>query len=148
MERMAPDGDVYQAGTLSGNPLAMSAGIATLRELQREDAYSILEKKGEFLFAGLAEAARSAKLEVTINRAGSLGALFFTSMPVENFESASLSKGDLFKAFYHQMLEQGIYLAPSPYEAWFVSLSHEDSILQKTIEVAADCFHRMAAKKN
>ena len=148
MERMAPDGDVYQAGTLSGNPLAMSAGIATLRELQKEGVYSILEKKGESLFAGLAEAARSAKLEVTINRAGSLGALFFTSMPVKDFASASLSKGDLFKAFYHQMLEQGIYLAPSPYEAWFVSLAHGDAILKKTIDVAADCFHRIAAKKN
>jgi glutamate-1-semialdehyde 2,1-aminomutase len=85
---------------------------------------------------------------VTINRAGSLGALFFTSRPVKDFASASSSHGDLFKAFFHQMLEQGIYLAPSPFEAWFVSLSHGDAILQKTIDVAAECFHRIGAKKN
>lgn len=148
MERMAPDGDVYQAGTLSGNPLAMAAGIATLRELQKEGVYEMLEKKGKYLFDGLADAARSAKLEVTINRAGSMGSLFFNSMAVTDFTTASRSRGDLFKTFFYQMLEQGIYLAPSPYEAWFISISHEEAILQKTIDAAAECFHRLGAKKN
>jgi glutamate-1-semialdehyde 2,1-aminomutase len=148
LERMAPDGDVYQAGTLSGNPLAMAAGIATLKELQKEGMYGLLEKRGRFLFSGLEDAARSAKLTITINRAGSLGSLFFTSKPVKDFTTASRSRGDLFKTFFRQMLEQGIYLAPSPYEAWFISISHEEAILQKTIDAAAECFHRLGAKKN
>ena len=147
MERVAPDGDVYQAGTLSGNPLAMAAGIATLRELQKEGVYEMLEQKGKYLFDGLADAARSAKLEVTINRAGSMGSLFFNSMAVTDFTTASRSRGDLFKTFFRQMLEQGIYLAPSPYEAWFISISHEEAILQKTIDAAAECFHRFGGKK-
>jgi len=140
MEKMAPEGDIYQAGTLSGNPLAMAAGLATLKILNKGDIYQELEEKGRNLFEGVESAAVEAGLNVVINRMGSLGTLFFTAEPVTDFDSAKQSNGDLFKRFYAAMLEQGIYLPPSPFEAWFISAAHDQESIQKTIDAAAKSF--------
>jgi glutamate-1-semialdehyde 2,1-aminomutase len=140
MQKMAPEGDIYQAGTLSGNPLAMAAGLATLKVLREGNIYRKLEEKGRILFEGLAEAAGAAGVKVVVNWVGSLGTLFFTEEPVTDFASAKRSNGDLFKQFYADMLGQGIYLAPSPFEAWFVSAAHDAESIQKTIECAARSF--------
>jgi glutamate-1-semialdehyde 2,1-aminomutase len=140
MESMAPVGDIYQAGTLSGNPLAMAAGLAMLRALKGGNVYRSLEEKGQMLFSGLEEAAGAAGLRVVVNRIGSLGTLFFTEEPVRDFSTAKKSNGDMFNRFYSGMLARGIYLAPSPYEAWFVSTAHEEESIKKTIDSAADIF--------
>ncbi|MBN2124694.1 MAG: aminotransferase class III-fold pyridoxal phosphate-dependent enzyme, partial [Deltaproteobacteria bacterium] len=136
MEGMAPEGDIYQAGTLSGNPLAMAAGLATLAELRNKKVYAELEEKGNTLFTGIQEAARAAGIPATVNRIGSMGSLFFTDRPVTDFASAKASSGDRFKAFYAHMNGQGVYLAPSPFEAWFVSLAHGAEQIRETIACA------------
>jgi glutamate-1-semialdehyde 2,1-aminomutase len=140
MSRMAPVGDVYQAGTLSGNPLAMAAGLATLNLLKQEGIYRELEDKGRTLFSGLEEVAKAAGVEITINRIGSMGSFFFTPDPVIDFASAKASAGELFKKYYAAMLEQGVYLAPSPFEASFLSTAHGEKEIQKTIACAEKAF--------
>ena len=146
MEKMAPEGNIYQAGTLSGNPLAMSAGLATLKELRKGKIYQELEEKGRILFSGLEEAAGSSGLEVAVNRVGSMGSLFFTAGKVRDFASAKASDGRMFRNFYRSMLEQGIYLAPSPFEAWFISAKHDTEILDQTISCAKRSFASLRAK--
>ena len=143
MNSMAPEGSVYQAGTLSGNPLAMAAGLATLETLRDGRIYQELEEKGRFLFDGLRDAAREAGLKVTINRVGSLGSLFFSEGPVRDFVSSKASDAASFRKFYGSMLHQGIYLAPSPFEAWFVSLAHDEASLGETIDCAAKGFREI-----
>ncbi len=140
MSRMAPEGGIYQAGTLSGNPLAMAAGLATLKLLKSEGVYGELEKKGALLFSGIEDAARAAGVEITVNRIGSMGSLFFCREKVTDFSSAKTSAQDLFKLYYISMLDQGIYLAPSPFEASFVSLAHSREMIEKTIECAKAAF--------
>jgi len=140
MERMAPEGDIYQAGTLSGNPLAMAACLATLDILKRKGIYRELEEKGKTLFSGLEAAAGAAGLNVVINHIGSMGSIFFTGDPVTDFESAKRSDVGLFKRYYSAMLDRGIYLAPSPFEASFISAAHDDESIQKTIQCAAETF--------
>ncbi len=137
MTRMAPQGDVYQAGTLSGNPLAMAAGLATLKILKEKSPYDELEKKGDMLFSGLKRIAEGAGVNVVINRVGSMGSLFFTDEPVTDFETAKASDENLFKRYFRSMLDQGIYLAPSPYEATFLSTAHSEETARKTIECAS-----------
>jgi glutamate-1-semialdehyde 2,1-aminomutase len=138
MERMAPSGDIYQAGTLSGNPLAMAAGLTTLKMLKDEDIYSSLEEKGQALFSGIQSAARMTGQDVTINRIGSMGTIFFTSAPVKDYESAKKADSDKYARFYRAMLQRGIYLAPSAFEAAFVSTTHDKESILKTIECAAE----------
>jgi len=140
MEQMAPKGNVYQAGTLSGNPLAMAAGLATLNALRKEGVYASLEAKGRRLFSGLEAAARDAGVTVTVNRVGSMGSLFFTAGPVLDFASAAASDAGRFRFYYRSMLEQGIYLAPSPFEAAFVSTAHTEDVLDHTLECALRAF--------
>jgi len=137
MESMAPEGEIYQAGTLSGNPLAMAAGLATLKALQKSHLYQELEEKSQQLFSGLKEAGTSAGFDVVVNRVGSMGSLFFAKVPIRDFASAKTSDGQVFRAFYASMLNQGIYLAPSPFEAWFVSTAHDEESVGKTIDCAA-----------
>ena len=137
MTRMAPQGDVYQAGTLSGNPLAMAAGVATLKILKEKSPYNDLEKKGDMLFSGLKRVAEAAGINVVINRVGSMGSLFFTDEPVTDFETAKASDENQFKRYFRSMLDQGIYLAPSPYEAAFLSTAHSEETVRKTIECAS-----------
>ncbi len=137
MERVAPEGDIYQAGTLSGNPLAMAAGLATLEILKKKETYQSLEEKGKTLFSGLKDAAGRAGLNVVVNHLGSMGSVFFTKDPVKDFESVKKSNTRLFKRYYSAMLDRGIYLAPSPFEASFVSTAHDDGSIKETIECAA-----------
>jgi glutamate-1-semialdehyde 2,1-aminomutase len=147
MERMAPQGDIYQAGTLSGNPLAMAAGLATLEALRRDGVYDGLEEKGRRLFEGLEERARAAGLAVTVNRVGSLGCLFFREGPVQDFASAAASDTSLFRTYYSRMLEQGIYLAPSPFEGAFVSTAHPEEAIDETLDCAARAFEGLASRQ-
>ncbi len=140
MSKMAPEGDIYQAGTLSGNPLAMTAGLTTLKILKKGEIYKELEKKASMLFTGLEGAARAAGIPSVINRIGSMGTLFFTPKPVTDFETAKTSDQDMFKKYYKEMLDAGIYLAPSPFEASFVSTAHGHDMIQKTIKCAKKAF--------
>jgi len=137
MDRVAPAGPVYQAGTLSGNPLAVAAGLATLRRLQKENPYSKLEALGARLEHGLVNAAKSAGVAARVNRAGSMFTLFFTDKDVFDFDSAKTCNIDRFNRFFHSMLDQGIYLPPSQFEAAFISAAHTDADIDKTIEAAA-----------
>jgi len=140
MKSMAPEGEIYQAGTLSGNPLAMAAGLATLKELEKGKIYKSLEEKGRMLFTGLEEAARASALDVVVNWIGSLGTLFFTGEAVTDFDSAKKSNPQRFRIFYAEMLKQGVYLAPSAFEAWFLSAAHDQASIRKTIQCAERSF--------
>lgn len=140
MEKMAPTGPVYQAGTLSGNPLAMIAGITILRLLQTQDVYQKLEDKSAKLASGLSEAAKKAGAKVSFNRVGSMLSTFFTEEKVVDYQTASTSDIQKYAVFFQKMLEQGIYLAPSQFETTFVSLAHTDEDLDKTIEASYSAF--------
>ena len=143
MDCIAPDGPVYQAGTLSGNPLAMAAGIAALKLLQNKDFYSELEKKSAWLAGRLQDIAEKIGLSVQINRAGSLMTSFFTSEPVTDFASAIKSNTDLYGRHYRQMLSRGIYLAPSQFEVAFISAAHTIDDLEKTAEMTEWSFKKL-----
>jgi glutamate-1-semialdehyde 2,1-aminomutase len=135
MERIAPAGDVYQAGTLSGNPLAMAAGLATLRELDAA-AYRRLGGLTELLVAGLGELAADRPLQLA--SAPGLVTLFFSAEPVEDFAAASACDLDAHARFCRAMLERGVYPPPSQFEAWFVSLAHDEAAIDRTLEAAAE----------
>jgi glutamate-1-semialdehyde 2,1-aminomutase len=147
MATMAPEGDIYQAGTLSGNPLAMAAGLATLKRLRKGHLYGALEEKSRRLFEGLAGAAQAAGVEIQVNRVGSMGTLFFTPEAVTDFTSAKRSDTKMFALFYKDMLEGGIYLAPSAFEAWFLSTAHDEGSIDKTIACAERAFNRLKKRK-
>ena len=136
MERVAPSGDVYQAGTLSGNPLAMSAGLSVLNVLSRGGIYEQIEKQNAYLCSGLEEAAGAAGVSVRLNRIASLGCGFFTKEPVFDLESAAKSDTKAYGVFFREMLKRGVYLAPSQFEAFFVSAAHEKEDIDRTIEAA------------
>src|SRR5215831_16617564 len=137
MDCVAPAGPVYQAGTLSGNPLAVAAGLATLRRLQKENPYDKLESLGARLERGLLTAAAHADIPVRLNRAGSMFTLFFTERDVFDFESAKACDTQRFNRFFHSMLDQGIFLPPSQFEAAFISTAHTEADIDRTIEAAA-----------
>jgi glutamate-1-semialdehyde 2,1-aminomutase len=136
MSRVAPTGDVYQAGTLSGNPLAVAAGVACLRFLERPGVYDTLEAAASYLFAGLGELAKKHGVQVQVSRVGSMGTIFFTSRPVVDFASALTSDTKRFARFFCAMVERGVYLAPSQFEAAFVSLAHTKDDLERTLAAA------------
>jgi glutamate-1-semialdehyde 2,1-aminomutase len=136
MSQIAPEGAVYQAGTLSGNPVAMAAGLATLEQLRQPGVYDTLEKRSGRLAEGLAEAARRNGVPASFNRVGSMLGMFFTDRTVENFETAKTSDLTRFGRYYREMLDAGIYLAPSQFEACFVSLAHDDAAIAQTIRAA------------
>ncbi|MBM4288437.1 MAG: glutamate-1-semialdehyde-2,1-aminomutase [Deltaproteobacteria bacterium] len=131
MEQMAPVGPVYQAGTLSGNPLAVAAGLATLKILAQPGTYENLEAKGQFLEAGILELSRQTGLPLCINRVGSMFTLFFTPGPVTDLAGAQLSDTGRFQRFFQEMLAQGVYPPPSQFEAWFLSLAHSTADLEQ-----------------
>lgn len=134
MDYLAPIGPVYQAGTLSGNPLAMAAGLAMLTELNNDPyVFSRLAEKTAYLHKGFTEAFISFGIEHTINRVGSMISIHFDALPVVNFETAANANNDRFKTFFHGMLNEGVYIAPSAFETWFIcdALTYED--LDKTI---------------
>jgi glutamate-1-semialdehyde 2,1-aminomutase len=146
MDMLAPDGPVYQAGTLSGNPLAVAAGLKTLIMLLRPGVYRVLETRGKRLQEGFEKVLRKCRIRGTINRVGSMMTLFFGLERVRNAAEARKCDRELFARFFHGMLERGIYLPPAPFEAAFVSLAHTDADLRKTIAAfdqwATDQTHR------
>jgi glutamate-1-semialdehyde 2,1-aminomutase len=134
MDRLAPRGDVYQAGTLSGNPLATAAGLAVLRRLRDPEVYEELERRGRLLEDGLAPYGR-------MQRVGAMATLFMTDDTVRNFDDAQRSDTERYAALFRHLLERGIYIAPSQFEAMFVSLAHGDREIERTIEAFAEFHH-------
>ena len=145
MERMAPVGPVYQAGTLSGNPVAVAAGRAALEQLGDPGVYERLEALGARMEEGLRRAARDVGVPVTLNRVGSMMTGFFTDGPVTDFTTASRSDTARYAAFFRAMLERGVYLAPSQYEAAFVGLAHTEDEIDRTAEAARESLKAAAS---
>jgi len=143
METVAPLGGVYQAGTLSGNPLAMTAGIETLDLLKSKKIYQDLEKKTSYLTENISDLAEEKLIPLTINQATGLFTLFFTEGPVTDYRTAKMSDTKRFARFFIEMMNQGIYLPPSQFEAWFISLAHTQKDLDKTIEACAEAFRKI-----
>lgn len=143
MNFVAPDGPVYQAGTLSGNPVAVSAGLATLKELIKPGTYEKLENLSKKLEEGIKEVLKKLKLSYQLNRVASMCTLFFTEKEVIDFQSALTSDTQKFAIFWQKMLEKGIYLPPSQFEAWFISLAHEEEEIHKTIVAIYDVLKEM-----
>jgi glutamate-1-semialdehyde 2,1-aminomutase len=140
MKQLSPLGPVYQAGTLSGNPLAMAAGIATLEALKEPGVYKDLEAKSANLAAGLERAAKEARVATYHTRVGSMMCTFFADQPVTDYASAKRCDTEAYGRFFHGMLERGVYLAPSQFECAFVSTAHTDEQIGRTVEMAAEAF--------
>ncbi len=145
MNCIAPDGSVYQAGTLSGNPLAVTAGLATLRQIMSiPDFNEKVAAKVTKLLAGWQEAADEAGVPVQLHQSGSMFGLFFSEKPVRNYQDACVADADAFRVWFRSMLEQGIYLAPSPFETIFMSYAHSDEDIEKTIAAARTAMKQVA----
>jgi len=144
MEQIAPLGPVYQAGTLSGNPIAMTAGLKTLELISAPGFYDVLAEKVEYLTNGILATAQAAGVAMSCNRVGGMFGLFFTDSQVSSFEQATRCDIGQFKQFFHGMLDQGVYMAPSAYEAGFVSIMHGIDELDATIEAARYAFRKAA----
>ncbi len=138
MERMAPSGDVYQAGTLSGNPLAMAAGLSTLRTVRAtEGAFERLEELGARLEAGLEAAGRAAGVDLAVGRVGSALTPFLRSAAPTNYDEARESDTETFARFHRALLDRGVMAPPSQFEAWFISLAHDEALIDQTVDAAA-----------
>ena len=135
MDQLAPDGPVYQAGTLSGNPLAMAAGLAQLRELEKHNAYHRLEQTGQRFENGLRQLLSEKGIPHRLNRVGSMFCLYFIDRDILNVDDVVAQDFSIFKKFFWSCLDQGVYLAPSPYETGFLSLAHTDADIDETLEV-------------
>ncbi|WP_457606564.1 glutamate-1-semialdehyde 2,1-aminomutase [Nitratifractor sp.] len=145
MAQLSPEGPVYQAGTLSGNPVAMAAGLASLRKLKSDPSiYVTLAERARKLTDGFAAAARAVELPMVTEVRGSMFGFFFTDRPVKNFEDAKRGDNELFKAFHHGMLERGIYLACSSYETGFISTAIDDAMIEETIRAAYETMQEIA----
>ena len=143
MEHVAPIGPVYQAGTLSGNPLAMAAGIATLKQLKTQGFYENLDVQAERLITGLKSLAEKANIPVSCARVGAMLGMFFTDQPVKSFAEAKTSNLERFSSYYKGMLENGIYLAPSQFEAFFLSAAHDDEAIDQTLFAVETVFGQL-----
>ena len=142
MERIAPLGPVYQAGTLSGNPLAMAAGAAQLEVLERDDPFAVLEARAGRLVEGILEAARERGVPASGTSVGSMWGVYFREGPVRNYREATASDTDFFARYFRACLERGVYFAPSPYEAGFLSTAHGEEELDRTLEVVGEAMDR------
>jgi glutamate-1-semialdehyde 2,1-aminomutase len=138
MDQLSPDGPVYQAGTLSGNPLAIAAGLAQLRELERIDGWRLLEKLGTEFEQLTRKAIATAKLDITFHRVGSLFCLFFTKGPIVDLAGAKRSDLKMFAEFFHSCMERGVYFAPSQFEAGFISTAHTRDDIARTAEIVGE----------
>ncbi|MEE9276799.1 MAG: glutamate-1-semialdehyde 2,1-aminomutase [Dehalococcoidia bacterium] len=147
MSHLAPEGPVYQAGTLSGNPLAMTAGIVTLDALADASVYATLDKRAARLADGLLEAARRAELDYTVSRVGSILTGFFRPSAPADYESASTCDTQAYGRFFHAALAGGVNLAPSQFEAMFVSLAHDDSVISATVDAADAAFAAVRGRR-
>ena len=143
MSCVAPVGSVYQAGTLSGNPLAMAAGITSLKLLLENNCYTYLENLGEELEEGLKMAARRANIPITLNRVGAMFCLYFTDQAVCNLDDAMKSDRERFARYFQGMLDRGVFLAPSQFEAGFLSTAHTEGDIEKTVSAAAEVFKQL-----
>jgi len=143
MEKIAPLGGVYQAGTLSGNPLAMTAGLVTLGLLKSKNIYKELGKKTSYLTEAISNSAEENGIPLSINRAVGMFTLFFTEGPVRDYRTAKMSDTKRFAQFFIEVMEQGIYLPPSQFEAWFLSLAHTQKDLDRTIEACDSAFKKL-----
>ena len=146
MNNVAPLGPVYQAGTLAGNPLAMRAGIATLKELSKPGLYDGIHELAARLTSGLEEALSGAGIPAQVNKIGSLSTIFFASQPVANYSDAKRSDAKRYARFFREMLERGILLAPSQFEAAFLSAAHTPADIERTIKAAADALETISAQ--
>src|SRR5690606_7494900 len=140
MEHVAPAGSMYQAGTLSGNPVATAAGIATLGVLQREGIFDGIVTKAEKLVAGLNEAAQNAGVPFKAQSVGTMAGYFFTDQPVRSYDDAKTADVAMFGRFFGALLERGVYFAPSAFEAMFLSSAHTDEEIERTVEATAEAF--------
>jgi glutamate-1-semialdehyde 2,1-aminomutase len=145
MSKVAPEGPVYQAGTLSGGRIVTSAALATLQAIQEPGFHETLEERTNQLVTGLEDAAEKASVPVVINHIASMLTVFFSDVPVFNFRDVCASRKERFATFFHTMLAEGIYLPPSPFECWFVSAAHTTSQVEQTVEAAARSFAKVAA---
>lgn len=143
MEQVAPLGPAYQAGTMAGNPASMAAGIACLEILQEEGAYEKLDVLGERLEKGILEAADQHSIEIAVNRLCGALTVYFSNSPINSYEDAEASDSDAFAAFFNHMLNQGINLAPSKYEAWFLTTEHTEADIDRTIKAVGKAFKAM-----
>ena len=144
MDQVAPDGPVYQAGTLSGNPLAMAAGLAMLKVVRQEGFYRELEEKSDWFAGELAAIAGRASVPATLNRIGSMMTCFFTEGPVTDFESAMTADTEMYGRYFRSMLEGGVWLAPSQFEAAFIGAAHDRSSLEQALAVTESSFKKLA----
>jgi len=140
LEKIAPQGSIYQAGTLSGNPIATAAGIATLLQLKTPGFYKALDKKADRLVSGLKKIIENSDIPAVAGRVGSMMGLFFTERPVTCFDDAKTFDSDMFSKFYAGMRDRGIYIAPSQFEVLFMSAAHEDEHIDATIAAAEEVF--------
>ncbi|WP_088008162.1 glutamate-1-semialdehyde 2,1-aminomutase [Indiicoccus explosivorum] len=145
MDTVAPLGPAYQAGTMAGNPASIRAGIACLEVLKREGVYEEMDRLGGLLEKGIAEAAAEAGVTITINRLGGALTLYFTDVKVENYEQAEATDGEQFARFFRLMLSEGINLAPSKYEAWFLTTAHTEEDIRTTLQAVRRSFQRLTA---
>jgi glutamate-1-semialdehyde 2,1-aminomutase len=143
MAMVSPEGPVYQAGTLSGNPLAMTAGIETVRELSKTGVFAKIERKSAALQEGLVDAAKRAGVKTRVYRAGTMFCTYFTDKEVCNYSTAKTSDTGKFAAFFSEMLQQGVNLAPSQFEAGFMSLAHTDKDIERTVQAAYRAFKKI-----
>jgi glutamate-1-semialdehyde 2,1-aminomutase len=144
MDQLSPVGPVYQAGTLAGNPLATAAGLAMLKELRKPGFHETLNRRAEAWEADLRGALQGAPLPWRINRVGSLLTVFFASDPVRDYASAIAADTRAYGRFFHAMLDQGIYLAPSQFEAAFLSAAHDDAVMAETAEAVRKAVRGLA----
>jgi len=146
MSKVAPQGTVYQAGTLSGNPVAMAAGIATLEQLQKDNFYGALDEKADRLLTGLEQAAKKAAIPAQAKRVGSMLGFFFNEKEVKNFDDAKTCDLDRFSGFYNGLRQKGIYIAPSQFEVLFISIAHDTENIDRTIQAAAEVLDQLKTK--
>jgi glutamate-1-semialdehyde 2,1-aminomutase len=143
MDQLSPDGPVYQAGTLSGNPIAMAAGLAQLRELERIDSWKLLDKAGAQLEALTGDAIKSANIDITFHRFGSMFCLFFAAAPIVDLASAQRSDLEMFTRFFHACLKRGVYFAPSQFETGFISTAHTAEDIERTGAVVREALAKL-----